>query len=273
MTVHFPRQSRILSFTSGKGGVGKTSLAVNLATALSRLGRRTLLADCDFGMANAGMLLGFQSPVTIDDVLDGRLSVDEVVTEIEDGLFVLPGGSGTGTVPALGSAARNQLAQGLRPYSRMTDFMLIDTPTGISPTAMEVVSAADTVVLVLSEEPTAFMDAYAATKILALDHGCRNFEVITNMVTNEAAGRSLFARFHDVASRFLPASVTLLGSVPADRHMRDAVLHKTPCVRAYPYSPAAAAIGKIAARICGLDIAIGSGGNRFLNQEVSHGVR
>jgi flagellar biosynthesis protein FlhG len=271
MTVHFPRQSRVLSFTSGKGGVGKTSLAVNLAMALSHIGRRTLLADCDLGLANAAMMLGFDSPVSIDDVLEGRLSVDEVVTEIEDDLFVLPGGSGT--TPAFGSEARNRLAMGLRPFSRMTDFILVDTPTGISPAAMEVVSAADTVVLVLSEEPTAFMDAYAATKILALDHGCRNFEVIANMVTNEAAGRNLFARFHDVVSRFLPASITLLGSIPADRHMRDAVRHKTPCVSAYPYSPAAAAIGKIAARIVGLDIALSPGGNRFLSQEVSHGVR
>lgn len=273
MTAHFARQSRIISVTSGKGGVGKTSLAVNLATALSRMGKRTLLADCDLGMANAAMMTGFNSPVTIDDVLEGRLSVDEVISEIEEGLFLLPGGSGTGAIPECGSDARNRLALGLRPYARMTDFILVDTPTGISLAAMEMVSAADTVILVLSEEPTAFMDAYAATKILALDHGCRNFEVITNMVANEAAGRSLFARFQDIVSRFLPASVDLLGSVPADRHMRDAVLHHKACVLAYPHSPAAMAIARIAARLGDLDISTAPGGNRFLAQEVSHGVR
>lgn len=273
MTAHFARQSRIVSVTSGKGGVGKTSLAVNLAVALSRMGRRTLLADCDLGMANAAIMMGFNSVVTIDDVLAGRLSVDEVVSEVHDGLFLLPGGSGIGNLPEFGSEARNRLALGLRPFSRMTDFILVDTPTGISPAAMEMVSAADAVVLVLSEEPTAFMDTYATAKALALDHGCRNFGVIANMVVNDAAGRSLFARFQDIVSRFLPASIDLLGSVPADRHMRDAVLHKKACVLAYPHSPSAMAIARIAARLGDLDISAAPGGNRFLAQEASHGVR
>jgi flagellar biosynthesis protein FlhG len=273
MTAHFARQSRIVSLTSGKGGVGKTSIAVNLAAALSGMGRRTLLADCDLGMANAAMLMGLNSPVTINDVLEGRLSVDEVVTEIEDDLFVLPGGSGTGTMPAFGSDARKRLAMGLRPFSRMTDFILVDTPTGASPAAMDSVASADTIILVLSDEPTAFMDAYATAKILTLDRQCTSFHVITNMVANEAAGRGLFGRFHDVVSRFLPASVSLLGSVPSDRHMREAVLHKKPCVLAYPHSPAATAIARIAARLADMPIAISTGGNRFLGQEVSHVVR
>lgn len=273
MTTLTTRQARIISITSGKGRVGKTSLAVNLAASLSSMGRRTLLADCDFGAANAAAMLGFESPVTIDDVLEGRLSVDEVVSEIEEGLFILPGGSGAGAIPAFGSDARNRLALGLRPFSRMTDFIMIDSPAGISPAAMDVVSTADTVVIVLSEEPTAFMDAYATTKILALDHGCRNFEVITNMVVNDAAGCGLFTRFQDIVARFLPASINLLGNVPADRHMRDAALHGKACALAYPYSPATAAISRIAARISDLDISISPHGNRFLAQEVSHAVR
>lgn len=273
MTAHFTRQSRIVSLTSGKGGVGKTSLAVNLAAALTRMGRPTLLADCDFGMANAGMLMGVTSPVTIDDVLEGRLSVDEAVTESDEGVLILPGSSGTGAMPNLGSDARKRLAMGLRPYARMTDFILVDTPTGVSPSAMETVAAADSVILVLCEEPTAFMDAYSTAKILALDYGCTSLQIITNMVPNEAAGRSLFARFHDVVSRFLPLSVTLLGNVPADRHMRDAVLHKKPCVFAYPHSPAAMALARIATRLGDMRIGISAGGNHFLGQEVPHGVR
>jgi len=161
----------------------------------------------------------------------------------------------------------------LRPYSRMTDFILIDTPTGASAAAMEITAAADSVLLVLSGEPTAFMDAYAAAKILTLDHGCKNFQVIANMVTGEAAGRDLFARFHEVVSKFLPASVTFLGSVPADRHMREAVLHKRCCVLAYPHSQAAIAISRIAARISDMKISTTPGGNRFLGQEALHAIR
>lgn len=273
MTAHFGRQARIVSVTSGKGGVGKTSIAVNLAAALSRIGSRTLLVDCDLGLANAAILMGHDSPVTINDVLEGRLSVDEVVSEIDDHLLILPGLTGAGEMPAFDAEARNRLAHGLRPFARMTNFILVDSPTGVSRQAMEIVSAADSVVLVLSEEPTAFMDAYATAKILALDHGCMSFQIVANMVSNEGAGRDLFARFHDVVSRFLPVAISFLGSIPADRHMRDAVLHKRPCVMAYPHSPAAIAISRIAARIGDLNIPISPGGDRFLAQEVPHVVR
>lgn len=273
MTAHFGRQARIISMTSGKGGVGKTSIAVNLAAALSRIGSRTLLVDCDLGMANAAILIGHDSPVTIDDVLEGRLSVDEVIGEIDDHLLILPGSSGTGAMPAYDTEARKRLAHGLRPFARMTNFILVDSPTGVSQAAMETVSAADSVLIVLSEEPTAFMDAYATAKILSLDHGCTCFKIVANMVSSESAGRNLFNRFHEVVSRFLPAAITFLGSVPSDRHMRDAVLHKRPCVLAYPHSPAAIAISRIAARITDLNIAITPGGDRFLAQEVPHVVR
>ena len=273
MTMNFGRTARIISVTSGKGGVGKTSVAVNLAVALSKIGRRVLLADCDFGMANAAMLLGQNPPVTIDDVLDGRLSVDEVVSEGPDGLMLLPGGSGTGNMPEYGTAARQRLAESLRPFGRMTDYFMVDTPTGASSATLETVSAADMVMLVLSDEPTAFMDAYATIKLLTLEHGCSHFCVVANMVESEGAGRQLFARFNDVVSRFLPSELTFLGGIPMDRHMRDAVLRKRCCADAYPHSPAAMAIARIAARVSDLSISISPGGHRFLGQELPHVLR
>jgi flagellar biosynthesis protein FlhG len=273
MTRHFGRSARVISITSGKGGVGKTSLGVNLAMALARIGRRTLLADCDMGMANAAILLGMNPPVTIDDVIAGRLSVDEVVIEAADQLMLLPGGSGTGTVPALGSDARRLLSQGLRPYAHMAELILVDTPTGAAATTLETVAAADRVLLVLSSEPTAFMDAYATIKALTLDHGCAAISVITNMVDSDAAGRQLFARFQDVVGRFLPSRLDHVGSVPTDHHMRDAVLHKRCCVEAWPHAPASIAIARIAASLADQSIAIAPGGNRFFGQEVMHGAR
>lgn len=273
MTAHFGRTARIISVTSGKGGVGKTSIAVNLSAALARMGRRILLADYDLGMANAAILLGLNSAHTIDDVLEGRLPVDAVLSEGPDGLTVLPGGSGTGSMPEFGSAARQRLAEGLRPHARTHDYFIIDTPTGASGATLETVAAADMVLLVLSDEPTAFMDAYAMVKMLTLDHGVKHFRVVANLVENETAGRTLFARFADVVARFLPADLAYLGAVPTDRHMRESVLHKRCCVDAYPASPAAVALARIATQITVLDIPKTPGGQHFLGQEAMHVLR
>ena len=273
MTINYGRSARIISVTSGKGGVGKTSLAVNLSVALARIGRHTLLADCDLGMANAAILLGLNPPTTIDDVLAGRLHVEDVMMEGPEGLMVLPGGSGTGSIPEFGSVAQRHLADGLRPHARTRDFIIVDTPTGASPATLDMVSAADMIVLVLSDEPTAFMDAYATVKMLTLDHGCMHFSVIANLLDSEAAGRTLFSHFNEVVKRFLPANLNYLGSVPTDRHMREAVLHKRCCVEAFPASPAAMALSRIAAQISDMSIPVSPGGQRFLGQEVGHVVR
>ncbi len=111
------------------------------------------------------------------------------------------------------------------------------------------------------------MDAYTAVKILSLDHGCTAFQIVANMATNEAAAAMCSARFHDVSSRFLTCEMDFLGSIPHDRHMREAVLHQGACVSAYPHSPAALAFARIATRISDKNIMTSPGGNRFLGQE------
>lgn len=273
MTINFGRQARIISVASGKGGVGKTSVATNLSVALARAGHRTLIADCDFGMANAAILLGLNPPTTIDDVLDGTCGIEEVLIAGPEGLMVLPGGSGTGLMPDFGTIARQRLAEGLRPFARLTDYMIIDTASGGAPSTLETIAAADLIVLTLSNEPTAFMDAYATIKMLTVNHGCTHFSIVANMVDTEAEGRALFGRFSDVVRRFLSSELDFLGSIPNDRHMRDAVLHKRCCVDAYPHSPAAFAFARMARRITDRGIPLSSGGNRFMGQELTHVLR
>jgi flagellar biosynthesis protein FlhG len=263
----------VVSVTSGKGGVGKTSIAVNLSLALARSGKRTLLADCDLGLANAALLLGINPAVTIDDVIEGRLSPDEVIVEGPHDLHLLPGGSGIGSVRQFSDDVRRKISAGLRPWSRMTDFVIVDTPTGASNATLDLVATADLVLLVLSGEPTAFMDAYATVKMLTLEHGVQGISVIANMVQNDAEGRALFARFHDVVSRFLPTQLDLIGSVPADPHMRDAVMHKKACVDAYPQAHASAAFGRLAATLSDRSIAASPSGARFFGMEMRHVVR
>jgi flagellar biosynthesis protein FlhG len=273
VSFNFGRTSRVVSITSGKGGVGKTSVAVNLSIALARSGKRTLLADCDLGLANAALLLGVNPAVTIDDVIEGRLSPDEVIIEGPHDLHLLPGGSGIGSIREFDAATRQKLSNGLRPWSRMTDFVIVDTPTGASDATLEMVATADQVLLVLSSEPTAFMDAYATVKMLTLEYGVTGISVIANMVQNGAEGRILFSRFHEVVSRFLPTQLDLLGSVPADPHMREAVMHKKACVDAYPQAHASAAFSRLAATLSDRSIAASPNGSRFFGMEVRHAVR
>jgi len=267
------RSARVIALASGKGGVGKTHLAVNLALAFARMGRRSMLVDCDLGLANAAILLGLNAEVTLEDFVSGRIPLEAVVTEGPGGMLFVPGGNGIGAPPPIERAERRRMADGFRPYADAIDYMVIDAPSGISRQTMGVVAASDRVLLVLSGEPTAFVDAYATLKLLALDHGCHSVAVVTNMVEHDGAGRELFRRFRDVAARFLPCELEHLGSIPRDEHLRHAVMAKRPFLDAYPQARASAAMMRLARAIDDLAVPAGAGGTRFFGLEVLHAVQ
>ncbi|WP_162527302.1 P-loop NTPase [Sphingomonas solaris] len=266
------RNVRVVALASGKGGVGKTSISVNLAVALAREGQRTMLVDTDFGLANAAVMLGVNPPDTIEDVLEGRLPVEAAMHVTGDGLRLLPGASGVLADTAPLETANRRLAEGLRRQSETLDFVIVDSPSGVQPQTMRYLAMSDRVLLVLTAEPTSFMDAYATVKLLSLDHGYTAVSVISNMVDSEASGRDLFGRFHDVASRFLPADLRYLGSLPRDEHMRMAIMRKQPCVTAFPESRATAGLARLAQALAAHDIPPSSGGSRFLGLEHLDGV-
>lgn len=273
MSEAVERPARVITLASGKGGVGKTNLAVNLGIALARLGRRAMLVDCDFGLADAAILLGLSPSATIEDYMEGRAPLASVITERADGLLVAPGGSGAGVMPIIESAERRRLAEGMRPYADSLDYVVVDAPSGIARQTLGLLAASDRVLLVLSAEPAAFLDAYATLKLLMLEHGCAHISVIANMVEHEAAGRELFQRFRDVAARFLPSGPHYLGSVPRDEHVRAAVLHKRAWIEAFPASRAAAAMLRLARALDDLHLPAAPGGARFFGMETLHAVR
>jgi len=273
MSRAMTRSARVIALASGKGGVGKTNLAVNLTLALARMGRRSMLVDCDLGLANAAILLGLNAEVTLEDFIGGRIPLEAVVTEGPAGMLVVPGGNGIGALPLIERAERRRMAQGFRPYAETLDYMMVDAPSGISRQTMSVVATSDRVLLVLAGEPAAFMDAYATLKLLTLDHGCDAIAVVTSMVDHESAGRDLFRRFRDVAARFLPCALTHLGSIPRDEHLRAAVQAKRPLLEAYPQSRAAAAFTRLAHALDDLAMPASAGGTRFFGMEVLHAVQ
>lgn len=243
------RRAQVIAVASGKGGVGKTNVSVNLAVALAKAGERVMLVDCDMGLANAAILMGLDSRWTIGDLLAGRCAMADLIQPGPAGIAFVPGHSGTGSGSTLSSAERARLLAALEPYAREYDHIVIDTGSGIDAAGLALVAAADAPLIVLTPEPTSFLDAYALVKALAVSHGTQRFRILANMVRHDLAARELFDHFKAVVTRFLEVELVYAGAVPDDPYVRQAVLRKTCCMLAFPGAPSAKAFGLIARRL------------------------
>ena len=243
------RTARVLAVTSGKGGVGKTNISVNLALALAAAGRRVVLVDLDLGLANADILLDLTARYNLSDVISGRRSLDEVLVTAAPGLRIVPGASGVERLANLGDGERAALVASLDTLCAGADYVLFDTGAGISRNTTSFLAAADEVLVVTTPEPTAVVDAYAVIKLISLvgDHG--NLGVIINMAENaEEAGR--FSRgIAMTANKLLNAYVRELGYVLQDPHVAQAVRRRRPVLLEHPGCPASRCLRDLAARI------------------------
>ena len=238
---------RTLAVTGGKGGVGKTNLSVNLATALAALGKRTLLLDADLGLANVDVLLGLTPRHTIADLVSGRCELQDVLIEGPDGLLVVPAASGRRHMAELAPAQHAGLVNVFNDLERELDCMVVDTAAGITDSVLTFCQAAQDVLVVVCDEPASITDAYALIKVLSRERGVGRVHVIANMVRNAAEGRGLYDKLARVCERFLgDISLNYLGAVPQCDWLRMAVQRQQPVVKAYPSSPSARAIADIA---------------------------
>jgi flagellar biosynthesis protein FlhG len=248
----------MLCLSSGKGGVGKTSLAVNLAVALSRMGKRVLVVDGDLGLANVDILLKISVKTTIRDILDKDINPLSAVVEVEPNLGVLPASSGVPEMVNLGPEEQVQLGNVLRSIAVHFDFVILDTAAGIGPSVLWFNSFADHNIIVLTPDPTSLTDAYALIKVLSRDYQRQHFYLLLNQVEDEQESRQTFNSLAQVASKFLQLQLHYLGAVPRDPAVRKAVHHRVPFVKQAPQSKAAKAILGLAGRIqdlsfCNLD--------------------
>lgn len=206
----------VFAVTSGKGGVGKTNVVANLATALARQKRRVLAIDADLGLANLDLFLGVTPKCTLADFFSGAASLDEVVVANRDGILLLPGASGTREITSLSRDQKRALLTELDVMSHELDLVLVDTGSGISDVVTYFTSAAQEIVVVVTPELASITDAYALIKVLASAHGRKRFAILANNVADPAQARRLFDTLSGTALRFLNASLDFLGWIPRD---------------------------------------------------------
>lgn len=241
------RPLRVIAVTSGKGGVGKTHLTVNLGITLARQGRRVLIIDGDVGLANVDILLDEAPRRTLRHVLAGTHTIEEVLVESRHGVTVLPGTSGVAELTSLSADDRLRLLTAVDTLDPgRFDTVLVDTAAGIGDNALFFSGAAQEVLVVATPEPTSLADAYAMIKVLARRLGVDRVGLVLNQVASETEALDIYQRLADLSARFLPVVLDLVGFVPADPHVRAAVMGQEPLVAAYPGSPASRAITRLA---------------------------
>jgi len=235
--------------SSGKGGVGKTSLTVNLAFALAQKGVRVLVVDGDLGLANVDVLLRIQVKSTIRDILDRGDDPLEAVIYVEPNLGILPASSGVPDLADLGPDDHRELGGILRSLGEHFDFVLVDTAAGIGPSVLWFNTFVDHNILVLTPDPTAMTDAYALIKVLAQDYQRKSFHLLLNQVKNEAEARQVYEHLARVAAHFLNLKLEYLGGVPHDPAVSKGVRDQAPFIKILPQSKAALAISRHAERL------------------------
>lgn len=240
---------RVMGICSGKGGVGKTTLSINLACTFARRGRRVLLIDADLGLANAEILLGIRPRHHIGDILNG-MPVEDVVSDGPHRMGVLSGGSGVAELAQITDEQKQRLIGALDHIEGVYDLVLIDAGAGIGENVRFFMGAAQERILILDPEPTAMTDAYAMIKVLG-ERGVREVSVIVNSANSELEARTVFRMLTDVVQKHLPVKLSYVGTVPKDVAVPRSVARCQPAVDAYPRSAAAVAISGVADRLLG----------------------
>jgi flagellar biosynthesis protein FlhG len=240
---------RSLAVTSGKGGVGKTSLAANLACLISEMGRKVLLFDADMGLANVDVLFGLNPQRTIRDFLEGRCLLREIVTEGPSGISIVPGGSGQSDLTHLTKEQRLLLYSGINLLGGDHDLLLIDTAAGVSQNVLQFNAMAERLIVIVTPEPTSITDAYAVIKLMFLHYRRRDFLIVVNNARSPQEAHATFEGLNRVVETFLKFSLKELGWLPWDGAVMKSVRSQRPFVHMFPEARATSHLREIAIRI------------------------
>lgn len=229
---------RVISVTSGKGGVGKTNVVANLAVNLQKAGHQVLVLDGDFGLANLNIVMGMEPKHTIYDVISGEKDMCDVMLKGPHGVHLIPASSGIFKMTQLSMAEKTILMERLEAAPLKFDVLLIDTGAGISSDVAYLNSAATEVVVVTTPEPTSIADAYALMKVMSQDHRVKRFKLLVNMVDNPKEALAVYNNLLNVADRFLNIQIEYLGHVMDDKRVSQSVMARKVVTDAFPDSQA-----------------------------------
>ena len=253
------RRASVIAITSGKGGVGKSNVAVNLAIKLSAAGKRVVLLDADLGLANADVLCNIDLPCNLSHVIARKKELADVMVKAPGGFRLIGGASGLARMADLTDFDRQRIVDALAELEETTDIILIDTGAGISPNVLSFTRAADHVLVLTTPEPTAITDAYAVIKVISRSGGDghllgnggadRRISLLVNQARSPGEARVVHERIAKVARQFLGVSVLDAGYLYADEQVPFAVRKRTPFVLAAPKCPAATCVTQLAMRL------------------------
>jgi len=236
----------VLAIASGKGGVGKTWLSITLAHALAQTGRRTLLVDGDLGLANVDVQIGLGPARDMAAMLAGRATLEESITAVEvTGFDLLAGRSGSGSLSSLGAEQIGRLMSAIGEARKTWELVLIDLGAGLDPVVRRLASAADTVLVVTTEEPTALTDAYALVKLVLADRKDADLRIVVNQASSRTAGERTHEALARATERFLGYSPPLAGVIRRDERVVEAIRRQAPLLSRHPNSEAAVGVVKL----------------------------
>lgn len=243
------RKVKVITVTGGKGGVGKSSVSLNLAVALCQLGAKVMLFDADLGLANIDVMLGLKVKKNLGDVLSGECELKDIILTGPCGLRIVPASSGLRQMAELSVEQHAGLIRAFSDLNEDIDFLIVDTAAGISDMVLSFCRAAQDVMMVVCNEPTSVADAYAEMKVLSNEYGVNRFHIIGNNLHSLEEGKVMFAKLSAVTTRFLNVTLDLCACIPQDVAIRSAIRARSCAVEQYPQSPAAKIFKMLAQRV------------------------
>ncbi|MDR2337555.1 MAG: MinD/ParA family protein [Deltaproteobacteria bacterium] len=243
------KPAKVITITSGKGGVGKTHTAVNLGLALTQHMHKVLILDADLGLANVNILLGFKPKANISDMLKGKASIQDIIISLPSGIDIIPAASGVADIVNLSSQDRLLILTAVQELCYQYNYMIVDTAAGIGDSVIYFNLAAEENIIIVTPEATSIADAYALIKVLHQTSGINEVSILVNKNPENSDGRKTYAKLAQIADRFLNVRLKYLGAITEDSAVSESLKRQMPYTELFPSSKASLDIQKIAKKI------------------------